>query len=63
MTVGYGDIAAANTFERAYVVLLMLIGVVTFSFTTGALSSIITSYDSSQAKLKEKMATLRDINQ
>ena len=62
VTVGYGDISAANSFERAYVILLMLIGVVTFSFTTGALSSIISSYDSSQAKLKEKMATLRDIN-
>lgn len=59
---GYGDISPANTLERCYVVFLMLIGVVSFSFTTGALSSIITSYDSSQAKLKEKMATLRDIN-
>ncbi len=62
VTVGYGDISPANTLERFYVVFLMLIGVVSFSFTTGALSSIISSYDSSQAKLKEKMATLRDIN-
>jgi hypothetical protein len=62
VTVGYGDISPANTLERCYVVILMLIGVVSFSFTTGALSSIISSYDSSQAKLKEKMATLRDIN-
>ncbi len=47
VTVGYGDISPANTLERSYVVFLMLIGVVSFSFTTGALSSIITSYDSS----------------
>ena len=40
----------------------MLIGVIAFSFGTGALSSIISSYDSSQAKLKEKMSTLNDIN-
>ncbi len=47
VTVGYGDISPANTLERSYVVFLMLIGVVSFSFTTGALSSIISSYDSS----------------
>ncbi len=47
VSVGYGDISPANTLERSYVVFLMLIGVVSFSFTTGALSSIISSYDSS----------------
>lgn len=42
-------------------ILLMLIGVISFSFATGALSSIISNYDSSQAKLKEKIATLNEI--
>ena len=51
-----------NAGERFFVIALMLIGVVSFSFSTGALSSIISSYDSSQAKLKEKMQTLSDIN-
>lgn len=62
VTVGYGDITPMNAGERFFVIALMLIGVVSFSFSTGALSSIISSYDSSQAKLKEKMQTLSDIN-
>lgn len=41
----------------------MIIGVVSFSFATGALSSIIQNYDSSEAKLKEKIATLNDIRE
>lgn len=61
VTVGYGDIHAYNTGERFISILLMLIGVISFSFATGALSSIISNYDASQAKLKEKMATLNDI--
>ena len=32
-----------------------------FSFATGALSSIISNYDSSEAKLKEKISTLNSI--
>jgi hypothetical protein len=39
----------------------MLIGVLSFSFATGALSSIISNYDSSEAKLKEKISTLNSI--
>ena len=39
----------------------MLIGVVSFSFATGALSSLLTSSDSEIASVKEKIATLNDI--
>jgi Ion channel len=55
-------IAYKNLGEKIVAIFLMLIGVIAFSFGTGALSSIIASYDSSQAKLKEKMSTLNDIN-
>ena len=41
--------------------MMMIIGVISFSFTTGSLSSIITSYDSREAQLKEKIATLNQI--
>lgn len=37
-------------------------GVISFSFTTGAIASIITSYDSKEALLKEKIGTLNDIH-
>jgi hyperpolarization activated cyclic nucleotide-gated potassium channel 2 len=58
VTVGYGDIGPFNTAEKLVCILLMLIGVISFTFATGALSSIISSYDSSQAKLKEKTDVL-----
>lgn len=61
LTVGYGDISATNNGEKIICILLMLVGVVSFSFATGALASIISSYDSKEAILKEKIATLNDI--
>jgi hypothetical protein len=61
VTVGFGDIHAYSVGEKVLCILLMLIGVISFSFATGALSSIISNYDSSQAKLKEKIATLNEI--
>jgi len=38
--------------------LLMIIGVISFSIGTGILSSIIANYDTALAKLEEKMSTL-----
>lgn len=61
VTVGYGDITAFNTAEKFLCIFLMIIGVFVFSFTTGSLSSIITSYDSKEAELKEKIVTLNEI--
>lgn len=61
MTVGFGDIHAYNVAEQVICIFLMLIGVISFSFATGSLSSIISNYDSSQAKLKEKIAILNEI--
>jgi hypothetical protein len=61
LTVGYGDIRAYNTDEKLFCIFLMLIGVLSFSFATGSLSSIISSYDHKEALLKEKIATLNQI--
>ena len=61
VTVGYGDITAISAIEKIVAVFLMLIGVIAFSFATGALSSIIANIDQSEAILKEKMSTLQDI--
>ena len=41
VTVGYGDITAINSTEKIICVFLMIIGVISFSFATGSLSSII----------------------
>jgi hypothetical protein len=40
-TVGYGDLSARNTPERMLGILSMILGVVAFSYATGALSSLI----------------------
>ena len=62
VTVGYGDITAISSGEKIVAVILMVIGVIAFSFATGALGNILANIDSSDAKLKEKMTTLNDIN-
>jgi hypothetical protein len=60
-TVGYGDISGQNPYEQLFCVVLMLLGVISFSFSTGSLSSILSSYDSSQANFKRKLAILNTI--
>ena len=61
VTVGYGDITAYSNEEKMLCIILMIVGVISFSFATGALASILTSYDSKEALMKEKIATLNDI--
>ena len=61
MTVGYGDITAISGLEKVICIFLMLIGVVAFSFATGAISSIISNQDSAESKLREKMETLQSL--
>jgi len=41
----------------------MITGVISFSFASGSLSSIMSNYDHSEAIVKEKYATLNEINQ
>ena len=41
-TVGYGDISAYNPAERCLAILVMIVGVIAFSYATGSLSSLIT---------------------
>lgn len=60
-TVGYGDISPTNTYERLYGCALMLIGVLSFTFISGALSSILSSYDIKQASLQEKVLQLNKL--
>ena len=45
VTVGYGDITAISPGEKILCVLLMITGVIGFSFATGSLTSMITNMD------------------
>ena len=53
-TVGYGDISGTNTTERVICILLMIIGVLFFSFSSGSLTQIISNYEKVNLKLLEK---------
>ena len=60
-TVGYGDVSPSGTGERCFVVLMMLIGVFTFSFASGSLASIMQNVDSESAQINEKLSTLDNV--
>lgn len=61
-TVGYGDIATENVTEDIVAVIIMISGVIAFSFLSGSLTSILANYDQSEALLKEKVGTLNEIH-
>jgi len=60
-TVGYGDISPWTTPERIIGVIIVILGVTSFTFATGSLSSLMTNLDSAGAKLKQKMDLLDQI--
>jgi hypothetical protein len=61
LTVGYGDITAYSVGEKIFCIFLMVVGVISFSFATGTLSSLIASIDERDAAQKEKIVTLNQI--
>ena len=52
-TVGYGDISGNNMLERIICILLMVMGVIFFSISSGNLTSII-SKDDDINKIKQQ---------
>ena len=60
-TVGYGDISASSSTERILACFSMLIGVLSFSYATGTLSSILTSVDHENAGDLKRLAVLDQI--
>lgn len=61
-TVGYGDIHATSTTERVLAIFLMIGGVFAFSFATGTLTSILTSFDASNKLINEKMLIVNKLS-
>ena len=54
-TVGYGDITGHSPIERVLCIFMHLIGVLSYSFASGSLTSIIANYDQINEKNLEKM--------
>jgi len=59
--VGYGDVYTTNTIERIYACIIMILGVLSFSFASGSLASIISNLDSKNALLKYKLEIIEGI--
>ena len=51
-TVGYGDILPATILEKLFTSLIMIFGVVGFSFVTSAFTTILSNLDATQSKTK-----------
>lgn len=61
-TIGYGDITAHNVVERIYNIFFMFIGVLLFSFTISALSTIFSRISEEKKKLRSKFSLLEDLH-
>jgi hypothetical protein len=55
-TVGFGDVHAFNPAEKCFSIAWMCIGVGFYSYTVGALSSIMTDSNSKKANLQDKFS-------
>jgi hypothetical protein len=62
-TIGYGDITTRTAPEQIFTIILLITGVVGFSFAIGSLSSVLSSLDAKAGKLAEKMETLNHIKE
>jgi hypothetical protein len=60
-TVGYGDMSGNTENEHIFCMLLMVIGVIVFTYVSGALSSILGSMDDNDAELQAQVTFLNDI--
>ena len=62
-TVGYGDFSANGSTERIICLFLMIGGVLAFSYATGSLSSIMSSFDLTKDQVNEKLQVLKRLVQ
>lgn len=60
-TVGYGDIGSKNSTERWVSAICMVMGVFSFTYATGTLSSIMQTLDHENAKLIDQTNVLDKI--
>lgn len=60
-TVGYGDVSGNTKSEKVFCCFVMIIGVMSFSFFSGSLASIIQFYDCQNAKYREQLSLLNKL--
>jgi hypothetical protein len=62
-TVGFGDIAGHNNVEYVFACLWMIFGVGFYSYMIGNMTSMITSFDTDNEELQNKLETLKKFSQ
>ena len=60
-TVKYGDISGTNTGERIVCMILMIMGVLFFTYTSGMITNIITNEEEENKKYQEKKDQLNQL--
>jgi hypothetical protein len=61
-TIGYGDILSVNTYERVFNILIMMVGVLIFSYTVSSLGNMVTTYDKITKRYLNNLNILHDIS-
>lgn len=62
-TVGYGDISACSHIEQAFCIVLMIIGVISYSTAISSFMSIMNAMDKKEAVLRTKLETLSKVKE
>ena len=57
-TVGYGDITPCNDIERAFAALVMVVGVLTYSYIVAKMTEIVTYIDINSHSARERMMVI-----
>jgi Ion channel len=60
-TVGYGDVSLINTNERCFALTIMIIGVLSFSYASGTLTSILMDLDFKNMIFNKRIKTLDNL--
>jgi len=60
-TVGYGDIYPVNSIERIFSILIMMIGVLIYSYAVSSLGNMITTYDNITTRYMTNMNILNEL--
>jgi hypothetical protein len=58
-TIGYGDIVCRNIYERVYNVLLLMVGILVYSWAVSVLSNFVTSQDERSKKYQKRLGVLK----
>ena len=60
-TIGYGDIVSISIYERFFNLILLVVGIMIYSYAVSALSNYVQSVDSKTLDYQNKIATLEQL--